>query len=121
MEVVVPLPDRTLYFLAKANLVRDETGNVVLNLTHATDITARKQVEDALLNEKYLQLLLRNYARTALATNYIRSSLGPNLLQWRSPPVSSLYLQLLAEQLCVARHDPCWYGRIRDYWKSGTR
>jgi PAS domain S-box-containing protein len=45
VEVVVPLPDRTLYFLAKANPVRDETGNVVLNLTHATDITDRKQAE----------------------------------------------------------------------------
>jgi PAS domain S-box-containing protein len=45
LEVVVPLPDRTLYFLAKTNPVRDETGNVVLNLTHATDITALKRIE----------------------------------------------------------------------------
>ncbi|MEI6310022.1 MAG: PAS domain-containing protein, partial [bacterium] len=48
LEVVVPLPDRTLYFIAKANPVRDETGKVVLNLTHATDITERKLAEDAL-------------------------------------------------------------------------
>jgi diguanylate cyclase (GGDEF)-like protein/PAS domain S-box-containing protein len=51
VEVVVPLPDRTMYFIAKANPVRDETGKVVLNLTHATDITERKQVEDALRQE----------------------------------------------------------------------
>ncbi len=45
VEVVVPLPDRTLYFVAKTNPVRDETGNVILNLTHATDITALKRIE----------------------------------------------------------------------------
>ncbi|MEI6315445.1 MAG: PAS domain S-box protein, partial [Syntrophus sp. (in: bacteria)] len=48
VEVVVPLPDRTLYYIAKANPVRDETGKVVLNLTHATDITARKQAEESI-------------------------------------------------------------------------
>jgi len=48
LEVVVPLPDRTLYFIAKANPVKDETGKVVLNLTHATDITDRKLAEEAL-------------------------------------------------------------------------
>jgi diguanylate cyclase (GGDEF)-like protein/PAS domain S-box-containing protein len=48
VEVAVPLPDRTLYFIAKANPVRDETGKVVLNLTHATDITERKKMEEAL-------------------------------------------------------------------------
>ncbi|MFH1147858.1 MAG: PAS domain S-box protein, partial [Pseudomonadota bacterium] len=48
VEVVVPLPDRTLYFIAKANPVRDETGKVVLNLTHATDITERKKAEEVL-------------------------------------------------------------------------
>jgi PAS domain S-box-containing protein len=45
VEVVVPLPDRTLYFIANANPVRDKTGNVLLNLTHATDITAFKRIE----------------------------------------------------------------------------
>ncbi|MBU1149852.1 MAG: PAS domain S-box protein, partial [Proteobacteria bacterium] len=48
VEVVVPLPDKTLYYIAKANPVRDETGKVVLNLTHAIDITDRKRVEEAL-------------------------------------------------------------------------
>jgi len=59
VEVVVPLPDRTLYFIAKANPVRDETGKVVLNLTHATDITDRKLAEEkvkVLLAEKELLL-----------------------------------------------------------------
>lgn len=48
IEVEVPLPDRTLYFLAKANPIRDENGKVFLNLTTATDITDRKLIEDAL-------------------------------------------------------------------------
>jgi two-component system cell cycle sensor histidine kinase/response regulator CckA len=39
LEVEVPLPDKTLYFWATTNPVKDETGKVVLNLTHATDIT----------------------------------------------------------------------------------
>jgi PAS domain S-box-containing protein len=47
IEVEVPLPDRTLYFIAKANPIKDETGKVILNLTHATDITERKQAEEA--------------------------------------------------------------------------
>jgi PAS domain S-box-containing protein len=49
VEVTVPLPDRTLYFLAKANPIKDETGKVILNLTTATDITDRKRTEEALV------------------------------------------------------------------------
>ncbi len=45
LEVEVPLPDKTLYFYATADPVKDETGKVILNLTHATDITDRKRVE----------------------------------------------------------------------------
>jgi PAS domain S-box-containing protein len=48
VEVVVPLSDRTLHYIAKANPVRDETGKVVLNVTHAIDITERKLMEEAL-------------------------------------------------------------------------
>jgi PAS domain S-box-containing protein len=47
-EVEVPLPDKSLFFIAKANPIKDESGNVILNLTHATDITERKKVEAAL-------------------------------------------------------------------------
>jgi diguanylate cyclase (GGDEF)-like protein/PAS domain S-box-containing protein len=58
VEVVVPLPDRTLYYIAKANPVRDETGKVVLNVTHAIDITERKLMEEALREseKKYREL-----------------------------------------------------------------
>lgn len=48
VEVFVPLPDRTLYYIAKTNPVKDENGKVILNLTHATDITERKIAEEAL-------------------------------------------------------------------------
>jgi PAS domain S-box-containing protein len=59
IEVTVPLPDRTLYYIAKANPIKDETGKVFLNLTTATDITDRKLAEDKiklLLSEKELIL-----------------------------------------------------------------
>ena len=45
LEVEVPLPDKTLYFYATADPIKDETGKVILCLTHATDITERKLVE----------------------------------------------------------------------------
>ncbi|MEI6436223.1 MAG: PAS domain S-box protein [Bacteroidota bacterium] len=48
LEVEVPLPDKTLYFLATTNPVKDETGKVILNLTHATDITGLKHTQEVL-------------------------------------------------------------------------
>ena len=54
LEVVVPLPDKTLYFYATADPIKDETGKVILTLTHATDITARKKVEEALVKTQSL-------------------------------------------------------------------
>ena len=48
IEVEVPLPDKTLYFLASSNPIKDETGKVILNLTHATDITKIKMAEHEL-------------------------------------------------------------------------
>jgi PAS domain S-box-containing protein len=59
VEVVVPLPERTLHYLAKANPIKDETGKVIMNLTHAIDITERKLAEDKikkLLAEKEILL-----------------------------------------------------------------
>ncbi len=58
-EVIVPLPDKNLYFLAKANPVKDDKGCVVLCLVHATDITERKIAEEkiqTLLEEKEMIL-----------------------------------------------------------------
>jgi PAS domain S-box-containing protein len=48
LEVEVPLPDKTLYFLATTNPIKDETGKVVLMLTHSTDITELKKTQRAL-------------------------------------------------------------------------
>jgi PAS domain S-box-containing protein len=59
VEVTVPLPDRTLYYIAKTNPVRDLNGNIIMNLTHATDITERKQAEEEIkrqLSEKEILL-----------------------------------------------------------------
>ncbi len=59
IEVVVPLPTSTLYFLAKANPIKNARGEVLLNVTHATDITDRKIAEEkvkTLLAEKELIL-----------------------------------------------------------------
>ena len=59
LEVEVPLPDRTLYFYATANPIKDKAGRVILSLTHAVDITDRKLAErkvQSLLAEKELSL-----------------------------------------------------------------
>jgi len=66
LEVEVPLPDRTLFFYATANPIKDETGKVVLSLTHAVDITGRKQAEAALhaSEEKYRMVV--EHAREAI-------------------------------------------------------
>ncbi len=45
IEVEVPLPDKTLYFYATANPIMDESGKVILVLTHAVNITQRKLAE----------------------------------------------------------------------------
>ena len=52
IEVEVPLKDKILYFLATTNPIKDEKGKVILNLTHATDITKLKMVEKELQNAK---------------------------------------------------------------------
>ena len=46
LEVEVPLPNKTLYYYATADPIKDETGKVILSLTHATDLTDRKQAEE---------------------------------------------------------------------------
>jgi PAS domain S-box-containing protein len=54
LEVEVPLPDKTLYFLAKTNPIKDESGKIILNLTHASDITGLKLAE-AKIREKDIE------------------------------------------------------------------
>jgi PAS domain S-box-containing protein len=48
LEVEVPLPEKTLFFYATADPIKDEAGKVILVLTHAIDITDSKLVEQAL-------------------------------------------------------------------------
>ncbi len=55
MEGTVSLPGKNVFFLITINPIKDEDGKVVLVLTHATDITARKEIED-LLRENQEQL-----------------------------------------------------------------
>ena len=52
LEVEVLLPDKTLFFLATTNPIKDESGKVILNLTHAVDITKRKHAEELLRNSE---------------------------------------------------------------------
>jgi len=47
-EITVPLPDRTLFYYATTNPVKDSQGNVILALFHSVDITARKKAEEEL-------------------------------------------------------------------------
>jgi len=44
-EISVPLPDKTLYFHSTTSPIKDETGNVILAVTHSTDITDQKRVD----------------------------------------------------------------------------
>jgi PAS domain S-box-containing protein len=48
LEVEVPLPDKTLYFYATANPIKDEAGRTILVLTQAKDITALKHADEAI-------------------------------------------------------------------------
>jgi PAS domain S-box-containing protein len=52
LEVEVFLPDKTSYFWATTNPIKDETGKVILSLTNATDITEKVKLTEALANEK---------------------------------------------------------------------
>ena len=60
IEVEVPLPDKTLYFLAATNPIKDENGKVVLNLTHAADITEIKNTQKELAESNQFNLQIIN-------------------------------------------------------------
>ncbi|KAF0128658.1 MAG: PAS/PAC sensor hybrid histidine kinase [Bacteroidetes bacterium] len=59
LEVEVPLPEKTLFYLATTNPIKDESGQVLLNLTHATDITELKLIE-RMLQEKSEEIAAQN-------------------------------------------------------------
>lgn len=52
IEVELPLTDKTLYFWATTNPIKDKTGKVILNLTRATDITELKKTQIELIKAK---------------------------------------------------------------------
>jgi PAS domain S-box-containing protein len=61
VEVEVPLPDKTLHFLATLNPVKDSHGNVTAVLTHSRNITDRKLAEKALKeSENKLREIIEN-------------------------------------------------------------
>ena len=61
VEVDVPLPDKTLHFLATLNPVKDLDGKVTSVLTHSRNITDRKLAERALKeSENKLREIIEN-------------------------------------------------------------
>jgi diguanylate cyclase (GGDEF)-like protein/PAS domain S-box-containing protein len=76
LEVEVPLPDKTLFFYATANPIKDETGKVILALTHAVNITERKHAEDALRHLSTHDALTGLYNRGFFMTEMERIERG---------------------------------------------
>jgi len=66
VEVAVPLPDKTLWFLATLNPVKDDKGNVTQVLAHSKDITDRKEAEEALHQSVQLFREIINNANDAI-------------------------------------------------------
>ncbi|MEZ7893076.1 MAG: PAS domain S-box protein [Candidatus Wallbacteria bacterium] len=52
LEVTVPLPDKTVYYLATLSPVKNFHGDVMSVLVHARNITDRKLIEDALIESE---------------------------------------------------------------------
>ena len=85
VEVEVPLPDKTLYFLATTNPIKDESGKVILNLTHATDITGRKKVEEALqISEAKHSSMISNISDVIgiIGLDGLMKYKSPNIEKW---------------------------------------
>jgi PAS domain S-box-containing protein len=60
-EIEVPFKDKTLYFLSKANPIKNEKGEVVLALVNSSDITERKMIEEALReSESFTKSIIEN-------------------------------------------------------------
>jgi PAS domain S-box-containing protein len=77
LEVEVPLADKSLYFYATANPIRDDTGKVVLVLTNATDITKLKETTAAVQASEarfrsYFELPIHGIAITSVDKGWLQ-------------------------------------------------
>ncbi len=61
-EIDVPLADKTLHFLGRANPIMDETGRVTLVLVNSVDITERNKAEE-LINQNMIELAELNQTK----------------------------------------------------------
>ena len=72
VEVDVPLPDKTLHFLATLNPIKDPHGNVTSVLAHSRNITERKLAEKALKeSENKLREIIENSVDNIFVTDVL--------------------------------------------------
>jgi len=90
LQVEVPLPDKTLYFLAKTNPIKDESGKIILNLTHASDITGLKLAE-AKIREKDIQFRKLSANLSDLIFQFIRRPDGTYCVPIASEGIKNIF------------------------------
>lgn len=118
LEVEVPLPDKTLYFLATTNPIKDESGNVILNLTHAADITVLKQAENALRESEEKFRLLYTAMDQGLALHEIITDENGKPVDYVFLDINDSYTRLLGvtREMSIGRRIKEVMPKVEQYW-----